>query len=150
MPAPDPARNLADDVRQLVEMPRGDFENLVADLYRALGHQAACTGEKSENAVHVMVQAKNGERWVVQVRQWRGAVGELVVRDFYAAVLREGATQGAIITTASFTPKAREWAKDKPLHLYDGPEFLRAMKRIHERAAELARRTQPLSGTAEP
>lgn len=128
-PAPIPA----DEIRQLVELPRGEFEALVAGLYRALGHTAQCTGEKSESGVHIVVRARSGEKWIVQCRQWRGAVGELVVRDFFATMQREQAAQGAIITTASFTAKAREWARGKPIHLYDGPDFVRAMKRIHER-----------------
>lgn len=125
----------ADEIRHLVELPRGEFEALVAGLYRALGHTAQCTGEKSEGGVHVVVRARSGDKWIVQCRQWRGAVGELVVRDFFMLMQREQAAQGAIITTASFTAKAREWAKGKPIHLYDGPEFIRAMKRIQERRA---------------
>lgn len=130
-----PAPTLADEIRQLVELPRADFEALVAGLYVALGHRAQRTGEKSESAAHVVVRARNGEKWIVQCRQWRGAVGELVVRDFFMLMQREQAAQGAIITTASFTAKAREWAKGKPIHLYDGPDFIRAMKRIQERRA---------------
>ena len=124
-----------DEIRQLVELPRGDFEALVAGLYTALGHRARRTGEKSESGAHVVVAARNGEKWIVQCRQWRGAVGELVVRDFFALMQREGAAQGAIITTASFTPRAREWARGRPIHLYDGPDFIRAMRRIRERSA---------------
>lgn len=123
----------SEDIRQLVEMPRSEFEGLVAQLYRALGHQAVLTEARNEQAVHVLVRAKNGEKWIVQCRQWRGAVGELVVRDFFTLMQQEHAQQGALITTAAFTTKAREWAKDKPIYLYDGQEFLRAMKRIRSR-----------------
>lgn len=127
------ANHNSEDIRRLIEMPRGEFDGLVAQLYRSLGHQAECTQAKAEQAVHVIVQAKNGQKWIVQCRQWRGAVGELVVRDFFALMEQEHAHQGALITTAAFTSKAREWAKGKPIHLYDGPEFLQAMKRIQRR-----------------
>ena len=126
--------NLARAINRLIEMPHGEFEELVASLYRALGHQAARTSVNGTQDLHVIVGARNGQKWIVQCRQWRGAVGEVVVREFYAAMQREHAAQGAIITTARFTPKARAWAKDKPIHLYDGAEFLKAMKRIQDRA----------------
>jgi restriction system protein len=129
-------RSTAEEIRYLVELPRPQFEGLVAELYRALGHEAACTGAKDENAVHIVVQAKNGEKWIVQCRQWRGAVGEFVVRDFYAQMQQAGAAQGAIITTAKFTPKAREWVKGKSIYLYDGDGFVQAMKRIQSRAGQ--------------
>lgn len=132
MPA---GQTTSDEIRQLVEMPRGEFEALVAGLYRALGHRAVCTNAKESDAAHIVVQALNGQKWIVQCRQWRGAVGETVVREFLAMMDREQAAQGAIITTAKFTPKAREWARGKPLHLYDGDEFLQAMKRIQSRKA---------------
>ncbi len=127
-------QNIAREINQLIEMPRGEFEELVAGLYRALGHQAMCVPANGERHVSVIVGARNGQKWIVQCRQWRGAVGEVVVREFYTLMRREHAAQGAIITTARFTPKAREWAKGKPIHLYDGIEFLKAMKRIREKA----------------
>jgi restriction system protein len=128
-------RTASDEIRQLIEMPRGEFEDLVASLYCALGHRAVCTNAKESDAVHVLVHALNGQKWIVQCRQWRGAVGETVVREFLAMMEQEQAAQGAIITTAKFTPKARSWAQGKPLHVYDGEEFLRAMKRIQHRQA---------------
>jgi restriction system protein len=127
------ARTSNDEIRRLIEMPRSEFDDLVASLYRALGHQAVCTHATDSSAAHVIVQAINGQKWIVQCRQWRGAVGETVVREFLALMEREQAAQGAIITTAKFTPRAREWAKGKALHLYDGDEFSQAIKRIQSR-----------------
>jgi restriction system protein len=127
------AQDSNDEIRRLIEMPRSEFDDLAASLYRALGHRAVCTNARESDAAHVIVQALNGQKWIVQCRQWRGAVGETVVREFLALMEREQAAQGAIITTARFTPRARDWAKGKPLHLYDGDEFIQAMKRILSR-----------------
>lgn len=131
-----PEQDAVHEISRLIEMPRGEFDELVANLYRALGHRAVRTNATGEHAINVIVQALNGQKWIVQCKQWRGAVGESVVREFYAAMQREQAAQGAIITTAKFTPKAREWVRGKPIHLYDGAEFLQAMKRIKSRAAQ--------------
>ena len=127
------ASEASDEIRRLIELPRAEFENLVANLYRSLGHQATRTNAKEAQAAHVLVHAVNGQKWIVQCRQWRGAVGETVVREFLALMAREQAAQGAIITTAKFTPRARDRAKGKPLHLYDGDEFVQLSKRIQSR-----------------
>ena len=124
----DPAAAKA--INRLIEMPRAEFEQLVADLYCALGHDARRTGGSGDRDFDIVIVAKSGQHWIAQCKQWRGAVGESVVREFYAAMSREHATQGAIITTARFTPKAAQWAQGKPIHLYDGPAFLQAMQRI--------------------
>jgi restriction system protein len=126
-------RETNDEIRRLIELPRAEFESLVANLYRALGHQAMRTNAKESQAAHVLVKAANGQKWIVQCRQWRGAVGETVVREFLALMEHEQAAQGAIITTAKFTPRARDRVKGKPLHLYDGDEFVRAVQRIQSR-----------------
>jgi restriction system protein len=110
-------------------MPRAEFEQLVADLYCSLGHDARRTGGPGDRDFDVVIVTKTGQHWIAQCKQWRGAVGESVVREFYAAMAREHATQGAIITTARFTPKAAQWAQGKPIHLYDGSAFLQAVQR---------------------
>lgn len=133
-PAPiDPA---AKAINRMIELPRAEFEQLVADLYCALGHDAKRTGGPGDRDFDVVIVAKSGQHWIAQCKQWRGAVGESVVREFYAAMLREHATQGAIITTARFTPKAVQWAQGKPIHLYDGLAFLQILQRIKGVSAE--------------
>ena len=124
----DPA--MAKAINYLIEMPRAAFEQLVAELYCALGHDARRTGGPGDRDFDIVIVAKSGQHWIAQCKQWRGAVGESVVREFHAAMTREHAAQGAIITTARFTPKAAQWAQGKPIHLYDGSAFLQVMQRI--------------------
>jgi restriction system protein len=124
----DPAAAKA--INRMIEMPRAEFEQLVVELYCALGHDARRTGGPGDRSFDIVIVAKTGQHWIAQCKQWRGAVGESVVREFYAAMLREHAAQGAIITTARFTPKAVQWAQGKPIHLYDGPAFLQILQRI--------------------
>jgi restriction system protein len=126
--AVDPAA--AKVLNRLIELPRAEFEQLVVDLYRSLGHEAKRLGGPGDRAFDIVVVSKTGQHWIAQCKQWRGAVGESVVREFYAAMAREHAAQGAIITTARFTPKAVQWAQGKPIHLYDGPAFLQTLQRI--------------------
>jgi restriction system protein len=117
-------------ISRLIELPRAEFEQLVVDLYCALGHDAKRTGGPGDRDFDIVIVAKTGQHWIAQCKQWRGAVGESVVREFYAAMMREHAQEGAIITTARFTPKAVQWAQGKLIHLYDGPAFLQVLQRI--------------------
>jgi restriction system protein len=127
-PPSDPAT--AKMISRLIELPRADFEQLVADLYCSLGHDARRSGGPGDRDFDVVIVAKSGQHWIAQCKQWRGAVGESVIREFYAAMQREHAQQGAIITTAKFTPKAVQWAQGKSIHLYDGPAFLQVLQRV--------------------
>ena len=124
----DPA--MAQAINRLIEMPRAEFEQLVVDLYCALGHTARRIGEPGSRDFDIVIVTKSGQHWIALCKQWRGAVGESVVREFYAAMTREHAAQGAIVTTARFTPKAVQWAEGKAIHLYDGPAFLTVLQRV--------------------
>jgi len=117
-------------VSDLLELSPAEFEEMVAEVYRAKGHRARRTGTVGDHGVDVVVEAKNGEKWVVQCKRWRGTVGERVVREFYGTMMHEKADKGAIITTGFFTPQAREWARGKPIFLYDGEEFLRIWRQV--------------------
>lgn len=130
----DPAMVKA--INRLIEMPRAEFEQLVVDLYCALGHEARRLGGPGVRDFDVVIVTKTGQHWIAQCKQWRGAVGESVVREFHAAMVREHAAQGAIITTARFTPKAVQWAQGKPIHLYDGPAFLQVLQRVKGKALD--------------
>jgi hypothetical protein len=107
-----------------------DFEEMVAELYRAMGHQAKRTGTSGDHGVDVVVKTKNGEKWVVQCKRWRKPAGESIVRDFYGTMQHEKAAQGAIIATSGFSQAAMEWAKGKPLYLYNGNDFLKLWEKV--------------------
>jgi restriction system protein len=120
----------------LLELSPAEFEEMVAEVYRAKGHRARRTGTVGDHGVDIVVEAKNGEKWVVQCKRWRGTVGERVVREFYGTMLHEKADKGAIVTTGFFTPQAREWAKGKPVFLYNGEEFLRIWQQLERTRAK--------------
>jgi len=122
----------------LLNLPPAEFEEMVAELYRAMGHQAKRTGMSGDHGVDVVVNAKNGEKWVVQCKRWRTPAGESIVRDFYGMMLHEKAAQGAIIATSGFSQPAREWAMGKPLYLYNGKEFLRLWEKVKKQQQPVA------------
>lgn len=137
-------------VQDLLELSPREFEEMVVDLYRAQGYSAKRTGSPGDHGVDVVVRASNGEKWVAQCKRWRTLVGEPVVRDFYGVMQHEKADQGIIVAVRGFTPQARDWARGKPILLYDGSEFLREWKRAVKptKAKQVANATA--EGDAEP
>jgi len=123
-------------VEDLLALSPAEFEAMVAALYQAAGHRARRTGTVGDHGVDVIVDAKNGEHWVVQCKRWRGNVGERIVREFYGVMQHEKAHRGVIVTTGRFTRPAQTWARGKPLALYDGEQFLRLWHKMQ--AAEKA------------
>ena len=98
-----------------------------------MGYKVAHIGKQGDHGVDLVVHHKNGEKWVVQCKQWKGQVGEPVVRDIYGAVHHEEAQGAAVVTTGGFSSKAIKWAEGKPIHLYDGEtlgELLVRRKRV--------------------
>ena len=117
-------------VKDLDDLPPGEFEEMTAELFRALGYEAHRTKMIGDHGVDVVVKAKDGRKMIVQCKRWRGPVGEPMVRDFYGAMQHEKASKGTIFATNGFTNKAIEWAKGKPLLLYDGKKFLELWKKV--------------------
>jgi restriction system protein len=125
----------------LADLSPVEYEDLIVELYRALGHQAKRTGTVGDHGVDVVVRAKNGEKWVIQCKRWRKPVGESVVRDFYGVVQHEKAAQGAIIAVSGFSQPAIEWARGKPIYLYSGEDFLRIWKRSESQPSNQSKTT---------
>ncbi len=122
-------------LEELKQISPLEFEELVVELFQALGHEAYRIGAIGDHGVDVIVQTKNGEKCIVQCKRWRGYVGEPVIRDFYGVMQHEKADKGVVITAGKFSHAAQEWAQGKPIALYDGEEFLKLWKRAHTRRA---------------
>ena len=112
--------------KELMDLTPDEFEKMVVALYQAMGHEAKQIGRpgKSDHGIDVLVNAKNGEKWIIQCKRWSGWVGEPVIRDIYGTMIHEKAAQSAIITSGTFSNAARKWANGKPIALYDGQKFL--------------------------
>lgn len=118
----------ADSIEQMRALSPHDFETLVAETYRAQGHTVEHVGATGDHGIDLVVRTRRGETWLVQCKKYRGKVGEPIIRDFYGALRAAEADAGAVVTTGQITEQARMWAEGKPLHLYDGEEFLKIMQ----------------------
>lgn len=122
------ALRTARSVQELQALSPDAFEELVAAFFRSFGHRVRRVGKTGDHGVDLVVYTKNQGKWIVQCKRYRSSVGEPVVRDFYGAMHHEAASRGFVMTSGTFTPQALEWARGKPITLYDGPGLVKLLR----------------------
>ncbi|MFJ6724444.1 restriction endonuclease [Streptomyces sp. NPDC091281] len=108
------------------------FEELVADLFRAMGMQAVTTQRSGDGGVDVDALDPTpirGGTIVVQVKRYRATVPPTAVRDLYGTVQDTGANKGVLVTTSRFGPGSHTFASGKPLELISGTELVDLLHR---------------------
>ncbi|MFF3614320.1 restriction endonuclease [Streptomyces sp. NPDC002580] len=135
------------------------FEELVAELFRAMGMQAVTTQRSNDGGVDVDALDPapiRGGKIVVQVKRYRHTVPPTAVRDLFGTVQDAGANKGVLVTTSGFGPGSHSFAEGKPLELVAGPELVDLLHRhgLRGRLGDggrpaAARRTRP-SGQPQP
>jgi HJR/Mrr/RecB family endonuclease len=105
---------------QLRELSPEGFEEWSAKRLRELGYMVRQTGGQGDHGVD-LIASKSGLDAVVQCKRYAGkrAVGEPEVRDLFGVMHHNAAAEAILITAGWFTPQAREWAKGKPIQLWD-------------------------------
>ncbi|MFJ9905208.1 restriction endonuclease [Streptomyces sp. NPDC101152] len=122
----------SDEEPDLYNMDPIAFENLVADLFRAMGMQAVTTQRSNDGGVDVDALDPTpirGGKIVVQVKRYRNTVPPTAVRDLYGTVQDAGANKGVLVTTSGFGPGSHTFASGKPLELISGPELVDLLHR---------------------
>jgi HJR/Mrr/RecB family endonuclease len=93
-----------------------EFEHWVADLFTRAGFQVETTPATGDHGVDLWLTYYGG-LIAVQCKRWDGSIGEPVIRDLYGAMTAARAQSACLVTTGSFTAQARQFCRDKPLHL---------------------------------
>jgi hypothetical protein len=86
-----------------------DFEDLVADLFRAMDMDVMTTARTGDGGVDIRAVDRDpirGGRLIIQVKRYQHTIPPAPVRDLYGTLLHEGATKGILVTTARFGPSA--------------------------------------------
>ena len=97
------------------------FERLVAEAFRLQGFRAMETGGGGADGGVDLVLNRNGEKFLVQCKQWRAyKVGVEVVRELYGVMAAMGATGGFVVTSGRFTEEATSFASGRNVKLIDG------------------------------
>jgi restriction system protein len=132
------SEDLADDLLTKVKAgsPRF-FERLVIDLLRAMGYggsraeAAELLGRSGDAGLDgVIRQDRLGlEAVYVQAKRWENTVGRPTVQAFAGSLDGARARKGVLLTTATFSPDAREYVRsiEKRIVLIDGVELVNLM-----------------------
>jgi restriction system protein len=98
-----------------------DFELLVGEALRRQGFSVQEAGGHGPDGGVDLIASKDGEKYLVQCKQWRAMqVGVSVVRELYGVMAAEGAVGGFVITCGRFTKPAKEFATGRNVQLVDG------------------------------
>ena len=136
----------SDEEPDLYDMDPIEFENVVAELFRAMGMQAVTTQRSNDGGVDVNALDPTpvlGGKIVVQVKRYRNTVPPTAVRDLYGTMQDAGANKGVLVTTSGFGPGSHTFANGKPLELISGTELVDLLHRhgLRGRLGERGRRT---------
>ena len=128
-------KTLADTVSQstaadaLDSMSWREFELLVGEGFRRRGYAVKETGGGGADGGIDLVLTKDGERLLVQCKQWKAfKVGVSTVRELYGVMAAYGAAGGFVVTSGRFTPDATAFAQGRNVHLLDGPALLQLLR----------------------
>ncbi len=117
----------------LQDMTWREFEMLVGEAFRQQGYQVVETGGGGADGGVDLVLRRNGEKYLVQCKQWKAfKVGVTVVRELYGVMAAGGAAGGFVVTSGRFTAEAGEFAKGRNLKLLDGPALHALLKTVRE------------------
>lgn len=98
-----------------------EFELLVGESFRQKGFAVAETGGGGADGGVDLVLEKNGEKFLVQCKQWRAfKVGVEIMRELYGVMAARGAAGGYVVTSGQFTQEAKEFASGRNISLVDG------------------------------
>jgi restriction system protein len=100
------------------------FERLVGEAFRLQGYTVAETGGGGADGGVDLILSKDGEKFLVQCKQWKAfKVGVSVVRELYGVMAAKGAAGGFVVTSGRFTDEASAFASGRNVSLIDGPKL---------------------------
>lgn len=87
------------------------LENIVASIYRDIGHTNVCvTGQAHDGGVDIVMDGSDDSMVGVQVKRYKNKIEAEEIRSFAGALMLKGFTKGIYVTTSDFTRGARETA----------------------------------------
>ena len=110
-----------------------EFEMLVGEAYRRAGYTVSETGGGGADGGVDLVLTKEGEKFLVQCKQWKSfKVGVSTIRELYGVMAAEGAAGGFVVTSGVFTKEAKSFAEGRNIDLIDGTELTAIIKKIQQ------------------
>lgn len=127
-----------------------EFEMLVGEAFRLKGYQVTETGGGGADGGVDLVLRKDGEKHLVQCKQWKAyKVGVTVVRELFGVMAAQGATGGYVVTSGCFTDEAKAFARGRNIELIEGPA-LHALIKQARGTARLSSKVPPEAPSTKP
>jgi len=108
------------------------FEKFMANFLRQQGYRVEETPLSGDQGVDLILPDFDGKRVAIQFKRWTRPVGNAAVGATFAGIVHYGADEGWIITTSTFTSKARELARSTRVRLIDGKELAEWLEGLRE------------------
>ena len=115
----------------LMDLNPFEFEELVTNLFEAMGLKAKLTRSSNDGGVDVVAFDNRpilGGKLVIQAKRYKHRVEATAIRDLFGTMQHEGAAKGILITTSHYGSGAYDWASNKPIELIDGNNLLYLLK----------------------
>lgn len=110
-----------------------EFEVRIKHLLQDLGwERVEHCGGSGDGGVDVHGRY-NGQICIVQCKQYRGRVGPNYLRELFGTLQDSGATRAFLITTGYFTKQGYDFARGKPIELWDGQTLAKRFQEQQQR-----------------
>lgn len=114
----------------LNQMSWQEFELLVGEGFRRKGYSVSEVGGGGADGGVDLVLGKNGEKFLVQCKQWKAFnVGVTVVRELYGVMAAQGAAGGFVVTSGRFTQEAKAFAQGRNIEVVTGAALMDLLRR---------------------
>jgi hypothetical protein len=145
-PTTPTARELSERFQAVRSMSGAQFEDFVADLLRAMGHQVVSCGGAGDQGVDIIVNPRGG-RIAVQCKNHVKPAGNKPVQEVYAGARHHRCVEAWVVAPAGYTRGAIELAKSTHVSLHDADSVHRWISRVdglekeREKVGDYARST---------
>ena len=116
-----------DDRPNLMELTSQQFESLIQNLFEKIGLDTRQTRASRDGGVDCVAYNTDpilGGKVVIQAKRYKNTVGVSAVRDLFGTLQNEGASKGILVTTSQYGKASYDFAKGKPIELFDGRNLL--------------------------
>lgn len=133
----------ASSANALNTMSWQEFEMLVGEAFRRKGYAVAETGGGRADGGVDLVLNKDGEKFLVQCKQWKALkVGVVTIRELYGVMAAGGAAGGFVVTSGVFTREAKAFAEGRNIELVDDAKLMSMIKQAQQQPRSSVVRTQ--------
>jgi restriction system protein len=109
-----------------------EFERFMADFFRTKGYLSVKTTPRSgDHGVDLLLTTED-RKIVIQLKRQANPVGNQAVRDVYFGMMHYDADEAWVVTTSSFTPKAREAARKAGVKLHGGSQLRKWLRESYD------------------